>query len=164
VRENLERAMSFTLSISIEGNKVHKVAGDHGGLTAPYGLTLKTMKALFIDLNSDGVVNEKDVSLVTLPVVEKAFRRYFWNKIDGDNLPGGLDLMLADVAWNSGPGRAREFIQEGYKTPEALLARRLNYYELLAKKPSQRKFLEGWKKRANASYEEALKCVKEAKA
>jgi len=35
----------------------------------------------------------------------------FWNKIDGDNLPSGLDYALFDFSVNSGPARAARMPQ-----------------------------------------------------
>ena len=158
MEENIERTFDFIAKH--EGCKVHKVSGDSGGLTSAYGLTLRTMKALNLDLDDDGDVDADDVNLVNAEVAMQAFKEHYWDAIDGDNLPSGLDLMYADVAWNSGVGRARQFINEGYETTEALLARRLKYYRsIVAKRPSQRKFLNGWENRANDSYEEAQDCV-----
>ena len=119
------------------------------------------MKRLNLDLNQDGLVDAKDVGLVTRETIDRVFRTHFWDAIDGDNLPGGIDLIAADISWNSGPGKWRQFQKEGYGTDiEKLTARRIEFYEHLAEKdPSQIRFLKGWKNRANAALEEARKCV-----
>lgn len=160
MRENLE--LTFEFIGDHEGKKVHKVKGDRGGLTSPYGMTLDTMKTLKLDLNHDGVVNDKDVYLVTKEVALAAFREHFWNKINGDSLPHGIDLILADVAWNSGPSKAKQFIKEGYagRTAEELTDRRKKFYAYQANNvPGQAKFLNGWINRANDALKAAIQCA-----
>lgn len=158
MEDNFDTTVKFIFGR--EGNRVHCVRGDKGGLTSAGGLTLKTMKALGIDLDDDGDVDSDDVRLVDADVVRDVFREHFWDRINGDKLPSGLDLMYGDIAWNSGIGVAKRFIREGYKTTEALLARRLRFYHnIVANDPSQEKFLDGWENRANLSYEVAQDCV-----
>lgn len=38
--------------------------------------------------------------------VRSIYHDKFWNLIDGDALPRGVDMMLFDICVNSGPGRA----------------------------------------------------------
>ncbi|MFA5322694.1 MAG: glycosyl hydrolase 108 family protein [Smithella sp.] len=157
MQKNYQRTLNFIMKW--EGAKVTNDPDDHGGLTAKYGLTLKTMKDLNLDMNHDGVVDARDVYLVDAKTVNDAFRRYYWNIIDGDNLPGGIDLIMADIAWNSGPGKARQFQREGCtKSIETLTARRIKFYEYRSTLPNQDKYLRGWKNRANDALEEAKKC------
>jgi len=160
MKENLERTFEFIGDH--EGQRVHRVKDDRGGLTSPYGMTLDTMKTLGLDLNHDGVINEKDVYLVTKEVALNAFREHFWNKINGDALPHGIDLILADVAWNSGLSKARQFIKEGFaKDIEALTARRKRFYKYQADKvPGQAKFYNGWINRANDAHDAAIGCAR----
>jgi lysozyme family protein len=157
MKENYERTLAFIMLH--EGSKVHKVPNDRGGLTAAYGLTLSTMVTLKLDINKDGKVDEKDVKLVNKEVIDRAFRTFFWDAIKGDILPPGVDLILADVAWNSGTGKARQFMAEGFKTDIYLLTeRRVKFYTYQANNVSgQSKFLKGWLNRAD----DALKAAEE---
>lgn len=158
MKENYQKTLDFI--IEHEGEKVHKVKGDSGGLTAYGGLTLNTMKVLKLDLNGDGIVNEKDVYLVNKEVIDKAFRKHFWDKINGDNLPSGIDLILTDVAWNSGIGKARQFQREGYAINIRMLTdRRKIFYEYQSNLPGKKKFLKGWLNRASDAYKAAKECV-----
>lgn len=158
MKENLERTVAFIMAH--EGAKITQIKGDRGGLTAAYGLTLGTMQSLKLDLNNDGVVNALDVPLVTEAVVRETFRKYFWNAVGGDTLPAGIDLIAADIAWNSGAGKFFQFKREGFaRTVEALCKRRELFYEHLSKEPGQAKFLAGWKNRVRDSKLEAAKCV-----
>lgn len=40
------------------------------------------------------------------------YRGGYWNKVKGDDLPAGLDLVAFDAAVNSGPGRGARWLQE----------------------------------------------------
>ena len=140
--------------------------GDHGGVTAAYGLTLDTMKCLNLDLNNDGVVDKNDLSLVTKDVAHTAFIKYFWDSIDADNLPGGIDLIATDITYNSGSHKWHQFQREGYgrlgtcTEINDLVQRRIQFYNWQAKNViGQSKFLDGWTARAERSGEEAKKCV-----
>jgi len=151
MKENYEPTLAFIMEH--EGSKATNIKGDRGGLTAAYGLTLKTMQTLHLDLDHDGDVDANDVKLVTKEVIDAAFRRYFWDAIGGDNLPAGIDLIAADVAWNSGTAKWRQFLKEGYDDDiDALVGRRIQFYRYQARNfPGQDKFLKGWLNRAEES-------------
>lgn len=158
MKENFERTLMFILQR--EGATITNDPADRGGLTAKYGLTFRTMKALKMDLNGDGVVNEKDVYLVTVDVINQTFRGNFWDAVHGDDLPGGIDLIMADIAWNAGPGRANKFYREGHKTVSSLTERRKQHYlNIIERDPTQERFKNGWLNRAAAALREAQKCM-----
>ena len=159
MKENYDKTLNFILLH--EGAKIVNIPGDHGGLTAFGGLTLATMQTLKLDLNKDGVVNTKDVPLVSRETIDEAFREYFWNKINGDKLPAGVDLILADVAWNSGVGKARQFMAEGFRNDiYALTDRRIRFYEYQRDNvQGQAQFFNGWENRANDALKEAEKLI-----
>lgn len=143
-----------------EGDKYHHVSGDMGGPTSAYGVTLATAKSLGLDVDHDGDVDVQDLKQLTWDDVDTVFRKYFWDSINGDELPGGIDLIAVDIAWNMGPGRFKQFLLEGHAgTPEALTKRRKLYYrEIVSKKPTQIKFLNGWLKRAELALEKSAEC------
>ena len=157
MRENYERARDFVFQR--EGAVITNDPKDRGGLTAKYGLTLKTMKALNLDLDHDGDVDAQDVYLVDFDVVDRVFRKSYWDAVKGDELPGGIDLIMADIAWNAGPGRANRFYREGHKTMSSLTERRKQHYlNIIERDPTQERFKNGWFNRANAALKEAQKC------
>jgi lysozyme family protein len=56
--------------------------------------------------------SEKEMRSLTPEMVAPLYRRKYWDKIQGDNLPDGVDHAVFDFAVNSGPGRAAKFLQE----------------------------------------------------
>ena len=53
----------------------------------------------------------KDMKELTHEDVNPIYKKGYWDKVKGDELPDGLDLMIFDFAVNAGPGRAAKFIQ-----------------------------------------------------
>ena len=54
----------------------------------------------------------KDMKELTKEDVEPIYKKNYWDRVKGDNLPEGLDLCIFDFAVNAGPGRAAKFIQQ----------------------------------------------------
>ncbi len=44
--------------------------------------------------------------------LQAIYRRGYWDKVRGDDLPGGLDMVAFDAAVNSGPSRGAKWLQE----------------------------------------------------
>jgi lysozyme family protein len=44
--------------------------------------------------------------------VAPLYKKKYWDKVCGDELPTGLDLSVFDLAVNSGPGRAAKMLQK----------------------------------------------------
>jgi len=56
-------------------------------------------------------VDEKAIRALTPEVVGPMYRKKYWDKIRGDDLPTGVDYAVFDAAVNSGPGRAAKWLQ-----------------------------------------------------
>jgi lysozyme family protein len=56
-------------------------------------------------------VTAEDVRALTEKEAREIYRARYWNAIQGDALPAGLDLAVFDFAVNSGPGRAVRSLQ-----------------------------------------------------
>lgn len=56
-------------------------------------------------------VDEKAMRALTPADVDTLYRRKYWDKIRGDDLPAGVDYAVFDAAINSGPGRAAKWLQ-----------------------------------------------------
>lgn len=56
-------------------------------------------------------VTEADMRALTPSVVTPFYKSEYWNEIQGDALPAGVDYCVFDTSVNSGPGRAARFLQ-----------------------------------------------------
>ena len=72
-------------------------------------------------------VTEKDMRNLQPMNVHPMYRRKYWDKVCGDQLPAGLDHAVFDFAVNSGPGRAAKMLQrllgtlpDGFIGPQTL--------------------------------------------
>lgn len=57
-------------------------------------------------------VTKADVQALGEQEAREIYRARFWNAVQGDRLPAGLDLAVFDFAVNSGPGRAARMLQQ----------------------------------------------------
>ena len=44
--------------------------------------------------------------------VAPIYKKNYWDKLKGDNLPDGLDLCVFDFGVNAGPGRSAKYLQK----------------------------------------------------
>lgn len=124
-------------------------------------------------------VNERTMRALTPGDVAPLYKRKYWDKICGDDLPDGVDYVVFDCAINSGPGRAAKFLQScvgvepdggiGPKTLAAVKAfdakqlvqdyskRRLSFMMDL---PTWATFGKGWSRRVNEVEATGLSMVK----
>lgn len=56
-------------------------------------------------------VDEKIMRALTPADVDTLYKRKYWDKVRGDELPTGVDYIVFDAAINSGPGRAAKWLQ-----------------------------------------------------
>jgi len=124
----------------------------------------------------------KDMKELTFDDVAPIYRKNYWDRVKGDNLPVGLDLCIFDFGVNAGVGRAAKFIQsiigttvdggigpntlgalEAYIAIEGLEAtidqyqnKRQEYYESLS---TFETFGRGWTRRVEETTAEAHKLV-----
>lgn len=103
MKENFVDALARVLKH--EGGYVNHPA-DPGGMTN-LGVT-KAVWEEWVGRES----NEKEMRSLTPEIVAPLYRRKYWDKVQGDNLPDGVDYAVFDFAVNSGPGRAAKFLQE----------------------------------------------------
>ena len=54
----------------------------------------------------------KEMKDLTVEDVEPIYKKNYWDKIKGDDLPDGLALCVFDFGVNAGPGRAAKFLQK----------------------------------------------------
>jgi len=159
---------------------------DKGGPTN-LGITLSTLKTFYHeygygDFNEDGDVNIDDIELLDSEKVEPIYKKYYWDKLNLDNFPGGVDFLMFDFSVNSGPKNAAKILQrainrqdlnlvvDGLLGPNTMSTinqidknqlianmiqeRELFYRKLVSINPSQNIFLKGWLNRLNNVSEE----------
>ncbi len=88
-----------------EGGKVNNPR-DPGGKTN-YGITQRTYNAWRRAQN----LGNADVYAISLTEVAEIYKKEYWDRIDGDLLPSGLDLAVFDGAVNSGVGTSILWLQ-----------------------------------------------------
>jgi lysozyme family protein len=163
MKENWDKA--FAEVIKSEGGYVND-PHDHGGETN-LGVTKKAWGEYLGRPIADG-----EMKALTVDVVKPFYKKMYWDKVHGDELPGGLDYAVFDFAVNAGPGRAAKFLQRavgvaddgaigpgtmravGAADPKHALdqftsAKEHFYKGLVDKNPDQQKFFKGWMNRVS---------------
>lgn len=103
MKDNFEPCLSKLLAH--EGGFVNHPA-DPGGMT-----NLGVTKAVWEEWTGHQAT-EAVMRKLTPEMVAPLYRRKYWDKIRGDDLPSGVDYAVFDAAVNSGPGRAIKWLQE----------------------------------------------------
>ena len=78
---------------------------DPGGMT-----NLGVTKAVW-EAHKGKDASEADMRALTPEAVQPVYKARYWDAIQGDALPYGLDYCMFDCAVNSGPGRAIKLLQ-----------------------------------------------------
>lgn len=155
----------FTSDPADPGNWTSGVCGQGQCLGTNYGISASSYPNL-------------DIANLTLEQAGAIYKSDYWDKVNGDSLPVGVDLMVFDAAVNIGPGTAAKMLQGlvgatqdgqigqktlaaiGNSTPSILVARlrnaRLQYYQSL---PQFSTFGTGWTNRTNACQAAALAMI-----
>lgn len=102
MKDNFESALKAVLHH--EGGFSNHVA-DPGGMTN-LGVTRKVWEEWV-----GHEVDEAAMRALTPEAVGPMYRKKYWDKIKGDELPDGVDYAVFDAAVNSGPGRAAKWLQ-----------------------------------------------------
>ncbi|MBC8717597.1 glycoside hydrolase family 108 protein [Ochrobactrum sp. Marseille-Q0166] len=109
MKDNFKKVIPYIYSE--EGGYVDN-PHDPGGATN-MGITRSTLSAW-----RGSPVSAQDVMNLSKAEATRIYQQQFWNKIDGDNLPSGVDYAMFDFAVNSGPGRAAKLLQEIIDEPQ----------------------------------------------
>lgn len=169
MKENFDLALEHVLRH--EGGFVNHPR-DPGGMT-----NLGCTKAVWEEWVGHPV-DEKTMRALTPGDVAPLYKRKYWDKVQGDALPEGLDYLVFDTAINSGPGRAIKLLQAclgvtqdgalGPKTMAAVKAadqqRLLTDYakarlDFLGSLPTWDAFGKGWGRRVAEVYTGASKMI-----
>jgi lysozyme family protein len=162
----------FPSIIKSEGSVYENDPTDTGGCTK-YGIILQTLKDYNFDVNKDGVYTCEDVKALTLEDAKLIYKKMYWDYFKADSIKNqSLAEYIVDGAINQGKGTIAKYVQTiigvtadglvGNKTLEAINShdskdlfhklkekRTERYHNIVAKNPSQSKFIKGWINRVN---------------
>ena len=152
----------------------NNVKNDKGGATN-WGVSLRFLKSIKLDLDGDGDVDFVDVKNMTKEQAEEIYFDNFWKPLY-DRLPELVACKVFDVSVNAGSSRAHILLQRALNkvganlkvdgligsatlsviakyTPQVTVraycvAQQEFYDGIVAKDPTQAKFSAGWKNRA----------------
>lgn len=101
----------------VSGEKARKL-GDTGGATK-YGISLAFLKKLNLniaDINCDGVIDEKDIMVLTYEQAKELYYRFFYNPLYESIIYEELAFRLFDFGINAGPPNAVILLQKSVNT------------------------------------------------
>jgi len=79
---------------------------DPGGATN-YGV----IQTRYDEYRNDIGKNKRSVKEITKQERDDIYKKYYWDKVSGDELPSGVDLCVFDYGVNSGPYRSIKHLQ-----------------------------------------------------
>ena len=172
---NWAPSLAFVWRSDCDGQPLHTDAHDPGGDTS-WGVIATT----WAEAVRSGIVTGT-LQNATKPQLATVLRVQFWNTVQGDALPAGIDLAVFNMGMVSGPGTAARLLQQavgvvddGHIGPVTLLAVRGADPGLLiaaltkrdeayfASLGTFRYFGRGWDNRAEACQAAALSMAKVA--
>lgn len=172
MKENWEAA--FAAVLESEGGYVNHPL-DPGGITN-LGVTKRAWEAYV-----GREVDEATMRGLTPEMVKPFYKKRYWDRVRGDDLPAGVDYAAFDFAVNSGPSQASRYLQmivgvpvDGIIGPQSLEAIRaappdeiINALcdmrlDFLKRLPTWKTFGRGWRRRVSEVEEKATSMVKVA--
>ena len=152
---------------------------DDAGGTTKYGISLRYIKQTHLDINGDGVIDANDIIHLTQSEADMIYLHRWWLVYHYDEINDvNVATKLFDASVNMGASRAHKLVKMSlnhlYKKQikvnanldeatvklingiepclmldEMRMEEEEFYKEIVARNPSQRKFLSGWLKRAS---------------
>ncbi|MGI4796798.1 MAG: glycosyl hydrolase 108 family protein [Janthinobacterium lividum] len=102
--------LAFTWRPECDGQPLHVTPGDHGGATA-WGVTLASYASWRAD-NGVFPTTQADLAAASKTDLAALIHSRYWNAIQGDHLPVGVDLLAYDFGYTAGPGTSARLLQE----------------------------------------------------
>lgn len=127
--------------LKMEGGYVNHPA-DPGGATN-FGITQRT----YDRWRKRHVLPVQDVRRIAQEEVRSIYRTDYWQAADCGALAPHMDLVHFDAAVNHGVGRATRMRAQVAHEVAYLQLRWQFYHDIVARRPSQRVFLRGWRNR-----------------
>lgn len=124
---------------------------DPGGPT-----NLGVIQERYDQYNTDMKRPKKSVKSITKEEAIDIYRRYYWNEVEADDIPSGLDLAVFDFGVNSGPSRANKYYEQ-YKDINSYMDAREKFLKSLS---TFKTFGKGWLNRTAGIRKKALSMTK----
>lgn len=84
----------------------------------PGGPTMKgVIKRVYDGYRREKGLPTRDVREITDAELQEIYKRRYWDLVQGDRLPTGLDYVVFDGAVNSGPAQATKWLQRALGVP-----------------------------------------------
>ena len=103
MQENYDKCIETILHH--EGGYVNHPS-DPGGETN-LGVTLKVYEVWCAEQD----IEQKDMRDLIVEDVAPIYKKNYWDRVKGDQLPAGLDLCVFDFGVNAGTGRSAKYLQ-----------------------------------------------------
>lgn len=160
--ERFNDAVAFTWRPNNDGQSYHVTPGDNGGPTS-WGVTERSWLGWVKVMNLPAKALRDATKDDLLPLIKFGY----WDVVNADHLPAGVDLLVYEFGYGSGPVTSARVLQElvgvkridgvigpvtlsaaidaGPGLIDRLAVRHANFYKSLG----QPKFVNGWLRRAN---------------
>ena len=102
-------ALQFTWRRNNDGQALHTTPGDRGGATA-WGVTLLSYASWRADHGIHGTT-AADLGRATKDELGELIRARYWSPVAAPALPRGIDLLVYDFGFGSGPGTSARVLQ-----------------------------------------------------
>ncbi|HOQ38666.1 MAG TPA: glycosyl hydrolase 108 family protein [Acetivibrio sp.] len=154
MKDTFEKALQFVLKW--EGGYSNN-PNDPGGLTI-FGISQRSYPKEVAKMNELWKQGKKQEAL---NIAKEIYRKNYWDKIKGDDLPFPLDFVAFDTAVNMGVGACQQLLsQANGDWKQLLFLRLLRYIRLATVNTKLAIFLQGWANRVAALNETIRKEVK----
>jgi len=138
-----EGGATLSLNPKDPGNWTSGKVGTGSLVGSKYGVSAPVAARWFPGVSMKNITADKALTI---------FERNYWDPVDGDGLPAGVDHCVSDDAYNAGPGSALGRWKRGKFAPtsdpiatiHAYSAMRLSFLESLK---TAKTFLPGWSRR-----------------
>lgn len=106
------------------------------------------------------------VKTMTVEQAKAIYKKKYWDAVDGDNLPSGVDYTVFDYGVNSGVARAKKVYASVKDTDASKVINAVNderqafLNNLAVRRPKDQKFLKGWTSRVTRVRKDSLTLAK----
>lgn len=78
----------------------------------PGGATMKGVTLATFSQHLGRQASKDELRAISDDQLYAIYKKGYWDRVSGDMLPAGVDLVVFDMAVNGGPGRAAKILQE----------------------------------------------------